>query len=389
MPPTAKKRPGALAIALVVAAATVLALGAAELVLRFLVPPQRVLGDLSYELPDGSPITLVEGIRRGLIVPVPPPAPRPRYMFAPMDDFFVRYTDNDVLKRDWLDAKGRVAVHIDAHGLRERDEVGPAKPAGERRIVCVGDSFTFAWGIPVELGWVRLLENELRKDGVDLRTVNCGAAGTVCIDEYVCGLEHRFHVFGPDAVILTICLNDLVPSSGLSVLDPPVTTGLRVVDLVRGAFGRRALDLDPHRDWVQELLDLPRDQALAGGLATDASSPSNDKPFEAMWSQGVPQRSLRDAKAWCDARRIPFLVVIWPFLQGLGPGRWYPFQKLHDLVAADCAAAGIPLLDVLPALRGTREEELWVTPMDPHPNPRAQQLALPAIAAFVRAHTAW
>jgi hypothetical protein len=108
-----------------------------------------------------------------------------------------------------------------------------------------------------------------------------------------------------------------------------------------------------------------------------------------MWSQGVPQKSMREAKAWCDARKVPLLVVLWPFLQGLGPGSWYPFTKLHELVAADCQQAGIPFLDVLPSLQATPSEDLWVTPADPHPNPLAQRLVLPALARFVRAETGW
>ena len=75
---------------------------------------------------------------------------------------------------------------------------------------------------------------------------------------------------------------------------------------------------------------------------------------------------MREAKAWCDARKIPFMVILWPFLQGLGNGRFYPFQKIHDLVASDCAEAGIPFLDVLSQLKQTNAEDLWVTPADPH-----------------------
>lgn len=380
-----RRRAPARAIALLVAGAAALALGLAEVLLRAFPPQPRVLGRLSYALVDGTPVTFREGLEQGLIVPVPDPRPmnRPRFMFRPNQQFFLCYTDNDVLRRDWFDPQGRVLVRINHSGLRERDEIRPEKPTGERRIVCIGDSFTFAWGIPEELGWVRRLENELRAGGTNVRTVNCGAAGTVCIDEYWFGLQHRFHVFDPDAVILTICLNDLVPSSGLSLIAPPPPSGSRLVDLLRAALGRSPLDLDPSRDWVQELLDLPPDQARAAGL-TD-----HDRPAEALWSTGVPQRSLREAKAWCDQRGVPFLVVLWPFLQGLGPGRHYPFQKLHDLVAADCAAAGIPFLDVLPALRGTRAEELWVTPADMHANPRAHALATPAIVAKVRELTRW
>ena len=375
-----KRRP--LAIGLLVLATTALTLVAAEVLLR-LVPPSepKVLGELSYSLADGTPVkNLKEALERGAIVEVPPPLPRPRYTWAPSQRFFLNYSDQAVLQHDWLDAQGRVPVRINASGLRERDEIQPEKPAGQRRVVCVGDSFTFGWGIPEERGWVRLLEEELRRSGQDIRTVNCGAVGTVCIDEYVAGLRHRFAKFQPDVVVLTICLNDLVPSSGLSLVVPVQPTGSRLLDLVLGVVGRGPLDLDPARDWVQELLDLPPAEAAAAGI-TD-----HDRPAEAMWSTGVPQQSLREAKAWCDSRKVPFLVVLWPFLQGLGPGRHYPFQKLHDLVAAECKAAGIPFADVLPALRDTPHEKLWVTPRDMHANPLAQQLALPVIRQLVHTH---
>jgi len=363
------------------AIATLVALSLAELTLRLVGGTPRVLGEISYADSSGTPVKdLSEAARRGLVVPVAGKKPRPRFMFKPGETFYIAYEDNDVLKRDWLDPQGRVINRINRDGLREREDIAHQKPAGQRRIVCLGDSFTFAWGIPVEQGWVRLLEEDLRTDLGDVRTINCGAAGTVCIDEYVNGLKQRFHNYDPDLVILTICLNDLIPSSGLGYIDPIPPTGLRLLDLARNVFGRSPLDLDPGRDWVQELLDLPEDQATAAGLV------DSSRPFEAMWSQGVPQKSLREAKAYCDARGIPFLVVIWPFLQGLGPGRSYPFQKLHDLVASDCEAAGIPFLDVLPALQDTPQEDLWVTPRDPHANPLAQRLALPEIARFVRSH---
>ena len=384
MPYPAPRRPRRAAIVALACFSAVLALAAVEFTLRLL-PAPLPLGRLSYADAKGAPITFAEGLQRGLIAPVPPPLPmdRPRFMFAPGQTFYLCYTDNDVLRRDWLDAQGRVPVRINRFGLREREDLTPDKPAGQRRILCLGDSFTFGWGIPEERGWVRLLEDDLRRDRGDVRTVNCGAAGTVCVDEYWYGLQHRFAVFQPDAVVLTICLNDLIPSSGLNVLGPTRATGWRTLDLALQAIGRKPLDLDPAFDWVGQLLALPRAEGEAAGLY----DPSN-KPFEAMWSQGVPQKALREAKAWCDARKVPFLVVVWPFLQGLGPGRFYPFRRLHDLVAADCAAAGIPCHDVLPALAATPADELWVTPADPHANPRAQTLATPGIAAFVRQHWA-
>jgi|GEM_PF-2251872 len=379
-------KPRRLILVLAASIATLGALGLAELTVRTLTPPPRVLGAMGFQKEDGTPISdYVEGVRQGMIVPVPAPKPRKRFMFKPGLRFFITYQDQDVLQRDWLDNQGRVINRINSAGIREREELTEPKPASQRRVVCVGDSFTFGWGIPEEQNWVRMLEAELRSTGEDVRTVNCGAAGTVCIDEYVDGLQRRFARFEPDAVVLTICLNDLIGSDGLLVLGPPTDTGSALLDLVLNAMGYGPLALSPGQDWVQHLLDMP--ETYPDGTPNPRFGP--DKPFEAMWSQGAPQKSLRAAKAWCDQREIPLMVVIWPFLQGLGEGRHYPFQKLHDLVAADLAQAGIPLLDVTPQLRGVDHEALWVTPADTHPNTMAQRIVIKTITDFVSEQTGW
>lgn len=361
-----------------------------EEVLRALGVPQAtgVQGQFRYQTSGGEFFEVHEGLKlleRGFIVPVPGTVgtelPRPRGMIAPNQSFYLCYRDNDVLRRDWFDAQDRVPIRLEGHGLRERPEVTTTpKPTGQVRVLCLGDSITFGWGVPEELGWVRQLENALRSDGRDVRTVNCGAAGTVCLDEYAAGLQHRFVAFEPDAVVVGVCLNDLIPSSGLYVQGPP-TQERSFADSLQGKPLRSHLDLDPAVDWVELLLKLPRAEGLAGGLYGD------DKPFEDMWAQGGPQRDLRAIKAFCDARSIPMLVTLWPFLQGLGSGRHYPFERLHQLLADDCKAAGIPFVDLLPLLRDIPQEALWVSPADMHPNPRAHRLAVPAIEAGLRA--AW
>ena len=186
---------------LAVCIATAAALGLAEITLRLFVGPPQVMGALGFADTNGNPISgAKEAIAKGLIVSVPGEKPRPRTMFKPAESFYLSYANNDVLNRDWLDSKGRVLNSINEYGLRERPNIRPDKPAGERRIVCIGDSFTYGWGIPAEQGWVRLLEEDLRKDQGNVRTVNCGAAGTVCVDEYVAGLKSRFAKFQPAAV---------------------------------------------------------------------------------------------------------------------------------------------------------------------------------------------
>ncbi len=342
-------------------------------------PPGGMQGQFDFEIESGELIplsSLGNALERGFIVAVPWEQPRPRTMIAPNQTFWLRYRNNDVLRRDWFDGKGRVKVHLNRFGMRDRDDLEEAKPAGERRILCLGDSMVFGWGVPEESCWVRVVESDLRAEGRNVRTINCGAVGTVCVDEYWWALKNRFVAFDPDVVVVTLCLNDLVPSHGLSLMAPPERSG-GLGDVLKGRSRRNPLDLDPAFDWVEALLKVPQGEAEAGNLC------NHDRPFQAMWSQGVPQSSLREARAFCDARGIRLAVVLWPFLQGLGPGRSYPFGRLHDMVATFCREEGLPFLDVLPLLRAIPQEDLWVTPADMHPNPRAHRIAATAIRALV------
>lgn len=361
--------------------ATALALGLGEAAVRLLWH-DRPVGELFYQ---DAQRQVADGIKaaleRGIVVPVEPTEnPRGRYRWAPDSTFYLCYRDHARLRRDWFDEQGCVEVRTNHWGLRERNDIAPDnKAADEQRIVCVGDSFTFGWGVPVEQCWVRLLENELRRGGRNVRTINCGAAGALVVDEYWWAFQHRFAAFQPDAVVVTLCLNDLLPSSGLCLIGPkPASTGSLLLDRVRGLFLPDPLDLDPSVDWVGLLMATPEADLLAGGLV------GPDHPYGSMWSQQAPQQALRQFRDWCAARKVPFLVVLWPFLQGLGSDRAYPFVRIHQMVEEFCRAEGIQLLDLLPVLRKQPADAWWVTPADMHANPAAHREVLPHITTFLK-----
>jgi hypothetical protein len=73
---------------------------------------------------------------------------------------------------------------------------------------------------------------------------------------------------------------------------------------------------------------------------------------------------------------------MWPILADLDGD--YPFAAVHDAVQDFCLAAGIPWLDLLPALSGRSAGALWVHPTDAHPNAMAHRLAAHYIAPRLR-----
>lgn len=326
--------------------------------------------------------------RIGTLLPLPADAPMPRpqgSIWLPGAVFHICYSGP---RQPYFDERGCVEMRFNSFGIRDRADLTLEKPAGTSRIVCLGDSFTLGWGVRRERGWPVLVEDELRAQQMPVQVVNCGGAGSSYADEYLFALRDRFGRFAPDLVLVTLCLNDLLVTNDklchyrLAALDeahlPPEEhrwwmASQVLFDLRRTLASSSALALDPDRDWVQELLDLPRDHVW---YRIKSECP------ELFWGQGTPQRALLGIRDWCRDHGARVAVVVWPFLQGLGDGERYPFAKLHRLVGAWCAAEGVPFLDLQPVLQGNRVEDLWVSPADMHPNERAHALVAPAVAAF-------
>lgn len=310
---------------------------------------------------------------------------RPRFRWSPGVTWSICYTGLPGTDRaDYFGERGCVEVHMNAAGIRDREEVAEPKPTGQRRIVCVGDSFTFAWGVKFEDGWTQLVEQRLREKDDAIRTLNCGAAGCMFVDEYVAALEHRFFAFEPDAVILTVCLNDLLPTTHALAHQSPLPWLLQrsriLRSLLQGYALSATLHVDPDRDLVGELLALPE----ADYPVFARAEPPNSIGRAALWAGGGPQRALERAARLCAERGVAFGVVVWPLFQGLGRGEHYPFARIHRELTDHCGSIGVPVLDLLPSFAGkvATTAELWICPADYHGNERAQAMAAPALADF-------
>lgn len=356
------------------AASLVLSLLLAEGAYRLLAPAETG-HRIWFEDAARRPTTLADALRRGEAKVGPPPRRRPRWV-KPVT-WYICYRGG---RRPGMDERGCVQVRINRFGLRDREDLTYAKPAGETRVLCLGDSFTFGYGVPVEWTWPRLVEPLVRVEG-RLRTINCGLAGTLLVDECWWELRDRFHRFEPDVVLQTICLNDLAPfPDTIAWFRPePRLDWLRWSRLASAVldayYMANRTNLDPGKDYGEILLQLPDHSPLYE---------QQGMPPEAAWKNGGPQTALREMRDWCRERGVRLGVVVWPLFQGLEADREYPFETLHRVVAEFCAKEGIAHLDLLETFRGHDSESLWVDPADQHPNEVAQRLAAPRIAGFVQ-----
>lgn len=289
--------------------------------------------------------------------------------------------DGDPLGR--LGPGQRVEHLTNSRGFRG-PEWGDPRPGEVLRIACLGDSFTFGEGVRFEETYAERTAALLRaRPGVAARyggveALNFGVGG-YNTEQALDALERFVLPSRPDVVVLGYVLNDA---------EPPIFS----VQPESGAIGRRdrgrevpegLADPRPPESWVYKLRTASLVWRFFANRARTAATIEHYQRINREDQEGW-QRSmaaLRAMAALCRERRIPFVVVVFPILVGL-EGQ-YPFEEIHARLEGVLAAEKVARVDLLPALKGTRSQELWVHPTDQHPNERVHALAAGALAELI------
>ncbi len=105
---------------------------------------------------------------------------------------------------------GGVPVTINSRGWRD-GEYSLKKPAGVRRIMVVGDSVTFGYGVKLEEMFAKLLERGLNSRGPGrYEVISLGGAGGNTYSQSRI-IKENVAIYDPDLVILAFNLNDILP----------------------------------------------------------------------------------------------------------------------------------------------------------------------------------
>jgi hypothetical protein len=119
-------------------------------------------------------------------------------------------TLSHALRPSWSGRQGSfefdVGVRINRRGLRGR-EVSAQPEAGTFRILVVGDSVAFGWGVEEEETFERVLERRLN-EGARVEVINAGVPG-YSADQYLLYLKTSGFALEPDLIVLTENGNDI------------------------------------------------------------------------------------------------------------------------------------------------------------------------------------
>jgi len=243
----------------------------------------------------------------------------------------------------------------------------PADGDGGRRIVGIGDSVMFGWGVSDEQTYLAVLEEELdhRLGPLGGTVINTAVPGYNAVME-VETLEHRGLRFRPDVVIMNFVGNDLY-------LPNFIRSKKKVFDLGRSHFVdflRRSTGVGWHKsDWTQLRLagveSVPPEESTGFGRSlnpddvppqyrdmvgwpaysrtmTRLAEMSREHGFEVIWLSTAPGMGASKKRAMAIARDLGFTVV------DAGPSL-DEYMNLHDIQSFIGSALTISATDPHPS----------------------------------------
>jgi lysophospholipase L1-like esterase len=231
------------------------------------------------------------------------------------------------------------AIAIGAHGLRNA-EVAVPKPADVYRIVVLGDSVPFGWGVGEQEAFPRLVEQALhglpRSDGRRYEVVNAGVPGFGLVEEYLWLRDHGL-AWAPDLVLHCVIANDIEPLPGKPpFVLPPALRRIRTLRLLErlgeqlaGGRAEPGTGLTPEQlaFALDRFVELCHGPGVRYVLLDTVAVPAVIAHCQA---KGIARLDCPVTPAWIDAHR----VLRNDFHPGAAGHRWL----------ADRVMAGLPAL---------------------------------------------
>jgi lysophospholipase L1-like esterase len=260
-----------------------------------------------------------------------------------------------------VDQDRRFPYRTNAHGLRDRDR--PAKAPDTKRVLVIGDSYTWGYAIAEEEAYPQVAERLLAERGrPDIEVINGGIPDYNSRQERVL-LEKLMPIYQPDAVFLAYVVNDAEPSTAMPT--PP-----------EEAYRHS-------RSWfLSELADRLNRKVFRRRLLPSAKDNVGSNYLDGFEEGSVKWRDSREAiremRDLCAAAGRLFAILMMPdFTQPFDER--YGLLKIHKAVATWGRELNIPVFDLLTLLFRGEDHTKWQVPWDGHPNAAAHH----RIAAFL------
>jgi lysophospholipase L1-like esterase len=248
----------------------------------------------------------------------------------------------------------------------------PSKPERTLRLVGLGDSVMFGWGVAYEDCYLAQLEQRLNRDapGVSWQALDTAVPGYNTVME-IETLKTKGLQYQPDLVLLNFVGNDLgLPNFIEQDPDYLAPTRSFLLDFVRARLGGRAPESGPR------LVQLPH---AARRVRFDEDEPRHvPAKYRDMVGLGAFQRAMKELQQLSREHNFEVAVLAHP--------------QARDFVKTETHRLGFLLIETQPQLEAFLREHgqaaagaLAIDSRDPHPSPLGHELIAQVLEERLRA----
>ncbi|MBN1687615.1 MAG: SGNH/GDSL hydrolase family protein [Candidatus Omnitrophica bacterium] len=267
-------------------------------------------------------------------------------------------------------------VQTNSQGFRDREH-SQIKPEGTYRILGLGDSFTFGFGVEGEETYLVQMEkklNDMTDRKITYEIINMGIPGYSFLQESLLFKEKAIQ-YQPDMVMIGFDVNDHVDS--LEPFHVPYDGFLLRAESVQQPFIKERLFLSRHFKSVH--LILRGVELLYEYLHSGDETSASKRSQEAL---NFVEKRLQIMSQISHEKGIRLVLFFIPHRGQVHPG-WFKepsfyryFDDLEKRLSEICAQHGVLYIDLLPELlRVAQKGERLYFKADGHWNSRGHQVA--------------
>ncbi len=270
----------------------------------------------------------------------------------------------------------RHSYHLNSYSLRDRDYLDP-KRSNARRILILGDSFTFGLGVrDRDLIFPEILERQLNESqtipGVERVEVLNGAISGSLTGQWLWLCNAVIPEFDPDVVLIVFFLRDGTRAGSIGGFFDLIRQDIEVRNR-RSLLYRYCCAYRYCRDYWDRR-----------NISSNYANRFHKSYFGNSKETAEWQRAQTNLLKIRDLGRQNSAVVgfvVFPMHVELNED--YPFCDICDRIENFAVMNGMASHNLLPAFLGKDASDLWISAYDQHPNEKAHSIAAGSLFPFV------
>jgi len=273
---------------------------------------------------------------------------------------------NEIHDQTWINE--RYTPVLNSMGFRDK-EYHPERLNDTQRIIVIGDSFTYGYGVLMKEAYPKQLEASLnienQEEKIGYEVLNFGYPGWNIDNEFDIFVTKAI-AYHPDIIFIGFTLNDL---------DLPQTEEERVVDILFNPVPYFNYPKITSYSRILRLAILPRYNRYKINEFIEGIKKHFDRSSD-EWKQYTSKMIRMNEIA--KQEEIEFIVILFPM-----PFEGYPLKDYSEQVKIFLIENNIKVIDLSPIYYENEILDLVLSETDPHPSVNAHTLVSNVIKEYL------